>query len=160
MGLWDAGVSWLLRWILWMRHGLVWLSVCSGVNMVASLWLGQVGNRVPSPKIACLTCWGLLAPGWSLQPPLPTLASSQCCSSPGPQMSLGHHKVHLLVAVGISLGLHQPPDASHGKAPVSPSPARATSGMTQIRVLMEELLPEHLDGFPVPSSLLLHCHCL
>lgn len=161
MGLRDAGVSLLPpplepldeTWscvvvgVQWSQH--------SGIPVARPGW-----ESGPFPQNHTPDCQGLLAPGWSLHPPLPTVPSSQRCSSPGPQMSLGHHKVHLLVAVGISLDLHHPPATSHGKAPVSPSPAQATSGMTQIHVLMEELLPEHLDGLPVPSSLLLHCHRL
>lgn len=151
----DAGIS--LLCIFWMRQGLVWLLVCCRDNTVAALWLSQVGNRISSPKIICLTvraCWVPDGPCIRRSP------LSQCCFSPGPQMSLDTTRCTCWWLLASHSTLHHPPDTSHGKAPVSPSPAQATSGMTQICVLMEELLPKHLDGFPVPSSLLLHCRSL
>lgn len=129
----DAGIS--LFCIFWMRQGLVWLLVCCRDNTVAALWLSQVGNQISSPKIICLTvraCWVPDGPCIRHSP------LSQCCFSPGPQMSLDTTRCTCWWLLASHSTLHHPPDTSHGKAPVSPSPAQATSGMTQICVLMEE----------------------
>lgn len=158
MGCQDAGISLLPPPL----HLLDETRSCVAVRLLQRQHSGspvaQAGwESDPFPQNHTPDCQGFLAPRWSLHPSFPTLS---VLLFPRATDESGHHKVHLLVAVGISLDLHHPPDTSHGKAPVSPSPAQATSGMTQIHVLMEELLPKHLDGFRVLSSLLLHCHRL